>query len=393
MRFIFHNPDDIYWYKPPITYHLKKRKSAQKYTYLLDYFLENNRKVHVYIDRNKLSSHSYIRKVLAIYFWFYLWAIINKINPLKFNIITNSKKIRNDDIIFMFLWDNFTNLSGVVPKLRLELNDLIRKTDAFKVVHLTHYIYNANSGSLNTKNANIDLFVAENNLYRNNIFFRNTFNWCDKDVCILPFVPNEKFKNVKSFEERKNKVLATGTITFPMEDRVFESFFGHTLLQPMRNLIYEKKEDLRDYIDSIISPINENKNSDTKQEKYFSHDIVELYNNYKMFIVPEEVSGLPGIGFIEGMKCGSAFIGLNDPVYTDIGLKDKVHFIGYDGTLNDLISKIEYYQNHQDELEAIAKNGYHFVAENFNKHKTARKFINEIESIAQNRNQSNVFFQ
>lgn len=386
MRFIFHNPDDMFWYKPTILFHLRKKKSAQKYTYLLDYFLENNKKVHVYIDRNKLTSGSKTRKVVSIYFWLYLWAIVNKINPFKFNVITDPKKIRDNDVIFMFLWNNFTSLSGEIPKSRLELNDLIRKTGAFKIVHLTHYIYNANNGSLNTKNTDIDLLVAENNLFKNSVFFKKTFNWYNRDVCILPFVPNDKFNNHKLFNKRINKAIATGTVTFPMDDVVFETFFNHKTLQPMRNLIYDKKEDLRDYIDSIISPINENNNSDTKQEKYFSYDIVKLYNDYKMFVVPEEVSGLPGIGFVEGMKCGSAFIGLNNPVYTDIGLKDKIHFIGYDGTLDDLSSKIKYYQNHQNELEQIAKNGFNFVVKNFNKEKVVKKFINEIQKIKKNRN-------
>ena len=390
MRFIFHNPNNVFWYKPPILYHLQKRKSVQKYTYLLDYFLENHKKVYVYLDRNyKSSPRTGIRKIFPPLSEFYVWAIINKINPFRLKIITDINKVYNDDILFMFLWDNFTNLEGELPETRKELNIQILKTKAFKVVHLTHYEYNSTIGSVNSKNANIDLFVAETNLYRNSLFFQTNFNWYNKDVLILPFVPKDKFQKLKSFNERKNKAIATGTITFPMEGKEFLSFFGHDMLQPMRNKIYKNREDLVDYIDSIISPINESGGSDTKQEKYYSYDIVELYNNYKMFVVPEEVSGLPGIGFVEGMKCGSAFIGLRDPMYTDIGLQDKVHFIGYDGTLNDLKCKIEYYQKQQSELEEIACNGYKFVVENFNKQSVVTKFIKDIKSLYQNHHSLN----
>ena len=32
-------------------------------------------------------------------------------------------------------------------------------------------------------------------------------------------------------------------------------------------------------------------------------DIIQEYNKYKMFVNPEEVIGLPGIGCVEGMAC------------------------------------------------------------------------------------------
>ena len=45
-----------------------------------------------------------------------------------------------------------------------------------------------------------------------------------------------------------------------------------------------------------------------------------------------------GIGFVEGMACGSAYIGLDDPMYKDIGLIPGKHYIIY-GTLEDLKSR------------------------------------------------------
>jgi hypothetical protein len=98
-----------------------------------------------------------------------------------------------------------------------------------------------------------------------------------------------------------------------------------------------------------------------------------------MFIVPEEVIDLPAIGFVEGMACGSAYIGLKNSMYSDIGMLDGVHYIGYDGTLNDLLEKINYYKIHADELKIIAENGYNFVKNNLNPDLVMKGFFNSLK--------------
>ena len=142
----------------------------------------------------------------------------------------------------------------------------------------------------------------------------------------------------------------------------------------MRKIIYDNRDELKDLINSRISDLykdeverlDEGENlfqkiyarifnaMFVKQSNYHKFDIVAEYNNAKMFVVPEEANDLPGIGFVEGMACGSAYIGLDDPMYKDIGFIQGIHYISYDGTLNDLKNKIIYYQNHNKELENIA---------------------------------------
>lgn len=92
---------------------------------------------------------------------------------------------------------------------------------------------------------------------------------------------------------------------------------------------------------------------------------VSLYNSYKMFVVPEEVVGIPAIGFVEGMACGAAYIGLDHTMYRDIGLIAGVHYIVYDGSLTDLQLKVKYYIANDKELEVIARQGHEFVVRNF----------------------------
>ena len=97
------------------------------------------------------------------------------------------------------------------------------------------------------------------------------------------------------------------------------------------------------------------------QNTYYKTDIVETYNKHMMFAVPEEICGFPGIGFVEGMACGCAYFGLDDPMYRDIGLIPGIHYIAHDGTVPDLMAKVRYYQNNIDELKIIAKSGNEFV--------------------------------
>jgi len=111
---------------------------------------------------------------------------------------------------------------------------------------------------------------------------------------------------------------------------------------------------------------------------------VQKYNDYKMFVSPEELVGLPSVNVFEGMACKCAFIGINDPIYTDIGMIPGVHYIDYNGDFSDLVEKIRHYQNHPQELKKIAEEGYNFVKRNFNKKSIADVFWDDLEKISRN---------
>jgi spore maturation protein CgeB len=206
-----------------------------------------------------------------------------------------------------------------------------------------------------------------------------------------------------------------------MRNKYFIEYFGHDKLQPMRNVLIENQNKLQNYIDFMTNNLyskelnsfnknsnnilhlfknnlsylvgdfyrflhllyiyifNPNINTKKNENEYYKIDIVEKYNQYKMFIVPEEVIDLPAIGFVEGMACGAAYIGLRNSMYEDIGMKDKEHYIGYDGTIEDLIEKISYYQLHDDELRKIANKGYEFVANNLNVDSIMTNFFNSLQ--------------
>ena len=423
MDIVLHNPH-VLWYRPTVWDLATKRKAADKYAYIFDYLYEKG-KVKVYIDDCHKSAW------LNPYLQFAIWVIANGLSFRKFQITFNIKNIKKTDCLFMFLYHNFTFVDG---SLKHDIKKFIRKLkscQAKKIVHLSHFGYHVEMGSINSQAAGVDLFVAESNLYRNSSFFRDHFSWYKKNVYVLPFVPKKRFK----FEgyERLNMVLATGSITHELKDTCFQDYFGHGLLQPMRVQIFENKEFISDVCNSLISnivdkkrvgseivPFNNSmlsiffrrvgrlvvllaafgrklkglvalfsiilfkKNEDpAKDRKYYQMDIVRKYNEHTMFVVPEEVIGLPGIGFSEGMLCGAAYIGIEDAMYKDIGMVSGVNYVGYNGSFKDLRDKMYYYQAHPAITNKIAASGLKFAQENFDGKKVMNSFVEYLTRLIQ----------
>ena len=246
-----------------------------------------------------------------------------------------------------------------------------------------------------------DYLASESNLFKNSKFFRKYFLDYKKDVLVMSFVPQKRFKDVKPFLKRKNKCIATGTfIDFPtsrMDEQVYE-FYKINIYQPMRGAIYNNEKFLEGYVDSYIprQTAEEMSGKNEKAERavrflkrlyklffvrvkkeYFSFDIVELYNNYRMCVVGEETE-LPGIGFVEGMACGCAYLGQDLPFYKDIGMVAGKHFIIYNGTVGDLKKKIAYYQKNPRKLQKIAKEGRKFIQEKCNYNYVIEKFLKQL---------------
>lgn len=405
MKFVIHNPHIDSWYGYNVFNCLVKKKNYRKYWYILNYLLKHNRNIWIYIDsernsfdalrlKNRLPKlHKLITRIE-----FFVWCLINGLNPLRLKCITNLDKAPKDSVLLSFTYQNLDRSNGL---------SLLKKYPLQKAFFLSHYMLDTEIISKNSKNLNVDLFIAENNLAKNSEYFRRHFPHYNKAVYTLPFVFQPRFQKQCDFNERKNLCLATGTFEIlQKKSRTmdFINFFLVDTLHPIRKEIYNNKEKLRGIIDSYIGDYNEvvaktyAKNDPilkklwarfynlffVKQSQYFKFDIVEKYNEYKMFVVPEEANDLPGIGFVEGMACGAAYIGKNDPMYSDLGLKNGIHYISYDNTLNDLIEKIQYYQQHQNELEKIAQRGCEFVVENFNGKRVAEVFWNDLQNIAQN---------
>jgi hypothetical protein len=252
------------------------------------------------------------------------------------------------------------------------------------------------------KKANISCFFNEVDLSKTSAIFQKYYHITLPWVCI-PFVFAERFKNNKPFNQRKNKAFSVGTITYKTHPE-FVDVYGDPCDQPVRKFVkdnpdffaetadcyssdYLEDDDVKEVkpTDNVIVKFYKrvhNRFNTGRQKKYFSFDMVEKFNEYKMHIVGEEILGIPGIGYVEGMACGSAYIGLDSPMYRDLGLIPGVHYIAYDGTKEGLRSTIEYWQRpeNQPELEKIAATGCKFVRENFRGDKVAHDLIESLKA-------------
>lgn len=373
---------------------LFNRSCSPKHRYLLDYLM-NSQKYEVcsYINERGCTGVTQTIDILMKIFKPFRFMenkyVLKKngIESSKINILKKVTEIKETDMVLLYSCD---------------INQFMDcdKMKGYKAVSLLHF-----SGDLFTsnklKNSGINIMYSESNLKNNSQIFKINYKWYNGEIITHPFVFADRFKSFVPYAKRKNKAVAMGTIIYRNFDN-FVEIYGDECVQPLRKMLYDNQNEMKNYYDSFISDYNEdikmkninpneqfflkiykkiyNKLFTGQQKKYFSFNMVEKYNEYKMCIVPEEVTNIPGIGFVEGMACGCAYIGLDSPMYTDLGLIPGVHYITYDGTMENLKKVIEYYQadEHQEELENIANAGCKFVRENFNGQKVAKNLIDDL---------------
>lgn len=404
MRLVLANPH-TFAYGKLISGLVFGKRTITKYDFFIrSYIKKRPQQVAFYIDgtRNSFNVNIPFGSLLFSYLELLVWMLANRINPLRIKVYFSLKKLQPDnDILFTFA-RSIINVNEI-NKLRL------REFKGIVFVHFTHYFQKTESLLRYIKNIPHSIIVAENDL-TNNSFFKTYFPFIE-EVYQLPYTFSDRFAlQEKDFEKRINKCIALGTLC-PADEKEFRSFFrGESVLQPMRKIIYDQGSQFPQEIDSfikgftdirILKKINSEDSFFIKimkkllpyvilervipvpQREYFKFDIVKQYNQYKMFVCPEEAIGLPSINVFEGMACGCAYLGIDSPMYRNLGMLPGVHYIAYrENDIEDLASKIRYYQAHPQELREIAMNGYNFVRENFTKKKVAEAFWNDLEQIS-----------
>lgn len=296
----------------------------------------------------------------------------------------SEKDIKKDDIIVGYL---------VFP----DTMSIIFKADCYKVVFGNHFV--SINNPIDLGQIGVNAFVNEIDL-SNNEFVKKYINPGNSDHLKLPYVFAPRFRAKKGFKERINKVMAVGTASTcegAPGYSLYKEFFNTEKIQLMRWEILERKDEIKEYVDCFIGDIRSGSvkkrvpqgvidkviwkfqsRKAQNQSDYTSFDMVETFNNYKMFVCPEELVGMPGIGAIEGMACGTAYIGIDHEMYKSLGLVPDVHYITYDGTLGGLIDVIKEYQNRPDDVERIAKTGMEYVREHFNEKAIQESFISQL---------------
>ncbi len=388
MRIVFVNLHGNEFLVKTLNKYIFKQSVAIKHKYFLDYLLSRDDvEVCSYINKRGLSLSYTTRNAFLQSFRFLEHRIVmskNGIPSKKVKVLKKESDIRHDDIVVVYEFFR--------PQF-----DFSSRPGAFVALSQLHFLVGQ---ARVMEKLDPDLIYNESDLQKHFVGFNDYFSWFHKQYLVIPFVYGERFKVVKPFSERQNKAVSVGTITYP---EYIRKYYGTNCLQPARKQVYDHAEELKPWVDCFNSDYLENikqmavKKSDSvikktiarlhskfftgHQKKYYSFDMVEKFNDYKMCVVGEEITGLPGIGFVEGMASGCAYIGQTVGYYEDYGMKEGVHYIGYDGTLDDLKAKISYYQQpeHQQELEAIAKAGCEFVRSNFNGPAAAESLLNNLQ--------------
>lgn len=409
LKLVFYRPHIEIWYKNPVWNHINKNLLPTKYAPLLEYALSSDTKIFFassFVNQGGVKGFmkSIIEPIMLIY-----WCRLNKISWSKIGFVFTKKGLSDKDAMFIFHYGNFTHEQIAIAERTKKQAEILADTPIFKVVHLTHYIYRPDIGFANLKRLSPDLLVAENNLVINSSYFQKYFGTVNTKFELLPYTFADRFVNKTPFKERVNKMVATGSITYKMTDSDFISFYKSNELQPMRRILFEHASEYPKEMDCLISDLNASRIDEKSvrrknliqriyslltvrhpQLNYYKKDIVRVYNEYKMFVVPEEICDLPAIGFVEGMACGCAYIGLDNPMFRDIGLVPGTHYIAYDGTLPDLMSKVRYYQQHIDELETIATCGYEYVVHHLSPDTVYKKFFQQLKALATEKQTNNV---
>lgn len=312
----------------------------------------------------------------------------NGIDINRIRIISDLSEVKQDDIYLAWYY---------YPSHMRVLKDIKCK----KVVMGQHFISLPFNGDFSSMGVN--WFVNQIDVSQNE-FINHFFNLENVNIITLPYTFEDRFKSKKTFKQRKDKALSIGTISTVNGKGydIYIEYMKNICLQPMRKIIFEKGSNM--YIDvynnflftmgynneinahSRISDYIKGKISDWReagQTKYYTFDMVEKYNEYMMCVCGEEEVGLPGIGFVECMACGCAYIGLDHEMYRELGLIPGIHYITYDGTYEDLINVIQYYQNNVNELEEIAVQGKEYVLKNFNRNVVMNKFFKKLKCLGE----------
>lgn len=367
------------------------------YSYLLDvYSREKPREFAFLLDGegssfSQTSHYKYWKPRfpfafrLFSYAEFFLWLVLNRINPFRHAIYFSLKKLNpRTDVVLLFAF--------------VSRNQALWRYPGLTAVHCTHYHHDTEAIAAFVKKLQHPFLLAESDLTKN-VYFRHYFPWVRR-VHILPFVFTSRFKKIKPFMDRSHQCFASGSMSIPSAPSYTRYFGNNAALQPMRKLIYDNQDILKDSMDIYMYP-HTDALSDLKtimdndsfavrwmkrhlpasalkkilhyQLPYFRFNIVEKYNEYQMFISPEERTGLPSLKMFEGIRCGSVLVGIDHPMYTDIGLQNGITYVAYrENDLADLQQKIRYYQIRPDQLEVIAETAYEFVTEHFSPPVVAR---------------------
>ena len=285
-----------------------KTSAALKHRYILDYLLNNPAyEVCNFITKDGFSlvpKNGGILNMLHALRFCENKIILKKngIDHRKVTVIKNVAEIRPDDIVILYNVMGSTNYN------------IGAQISAFKALSMLHF-HGRKEENAQIEKANIQCYFNEVDLSKSSDLF-NKYYHVERPWLVIPFVFADRFQNLKPFAERQNKCFSTGTITYK-EHEEFLSVYGDPCDQPARKFVKDNPEFFKDTVDCYSSDYLEDEPGKKyvagenwfvrlykkyynlrhvgKQKKYFSFNMVEKFNDYKMIsptMVPRKASVL-----------------------------------------------------------------------------------------------------
>jgi len=392
MRIVLFNAHKEFWFGKTLKVWLYRMPWKPKYAFIIREHLRNYGPIHILLSPHRPSL------VLQLLGWLNVkvWAVVNGYNPLGIKVLFEPEQLKADDALLVMYVGNFVMYSG--PRNVEELVLWLNRSPAKIFLNVNHYPYHADNAHRLLQGLRFSHFWAENDLRQNSNFFRKHFANFRQDFMVTPFAVRADFKFSKNYALRRNAAIAVGSLSLKMtNDSAFVEHFGHDNLQPIRDAIYcGIPERYANNLYAVVSHINEGGAARSVrdaanlllairnwlhnvvrsgQRKYHALDMCELFNSYMVHVVGEEIVGLPGIGFAEGMMCGSALIGIDDPMYRIHGLEPDIHYIAYDGGYEHMLARLKQALKDQDFLSQVAAAGYEHARKHFTEAAVFSKLI------------------
>jgi glycosyltransferase involved in cell wall biosynthesis len=296
------------------------------------------------------------------------------------------------DIEFVFTAQELKRKSDVLLNINMMyMNNLksefsygLRKYDGLKIFHVGDYFWNHPGSELN-KYLNVygvDHLLGYSMHDRYCSYFQKTFPKYRNKVWGIPFGFAPRFVDQVPFIDRNNKVVALGSVNplRPLHEPVYnfidtaDYFPDESWMHKFRRLLVLNKQKLGDVVDSMLPefPII----------KDFKYDIVNKFNEYKMFVTCESIFFFPVAKTFEGSACGTVLVCADIDCNREYGFEDQSTCIMYNlYDLDDFKDKIKYYQNHTSELSAISKKAKSYVRTHYAHKNVARHLVDTIKLI------------
>ncbi|MBN4067474.1 glycosyltransferase family 1 protein [Simkania negevensis] len=250
-----------------------------------------------------------------------------------------------------------------------------------KVYHLMDYVFQADRCKKNLVDAGVDYVMGYTDHGKYCPFFHKHYPQYIDKVIPVPFGFGERFQRTVPFQERKQKVIAAGSVN-PVRDpmvknpddlKEYTTFYqDEEWTHRWRRKLAENTIPLQSMMESVLPQFPKTKD--------FSYDVVSLFNQYQMFANDEGLLAFPPARTYEGAAVGCTMIAAHHPCYTDLGFEDGVNCILHNPLdLDDFKERTVYYQEHQNELERIAEAGYNLVTSRYTHEKVAHTLFNHIK--------------